>query len=247
MESGDPHFPNDPGVSPATSDFPGPSATQPDETAHERAPRCVAFMGARRLAVGNLEDVALAVKALVDQGESSPVLVFDDTTSQVIDLDLRGTADDVRQNLATLIARGARPAVAQERERSQPRGPGRPRLGVVAREVTLLPRHWEWLNTQPGGASAALRRLVDQARRANAGRDRLRWAQEAAYRFMSAMAGDEPGFEEATRALFAGRSDAFDALVDRWPADVRDHARTLAGRAFAEPPGSNDATGQEER
>ena len=112
-------------------------------------------------------------------------------------------------------------------------GPGRPRLGVVAREVTLLPRHWDWLNDQPGGASAALRRLVDQARKANAGRDRIRRAQEATYRFMSAMAGDEPGFEEATRALFAGRPAVFDALTDAWPPDVRDHSRKLAAPAFA--------------
>jgi hypothetical protein len=109
-------------------------------------------------------------------------------------------------------------------------------LGVVAREVTLLPRHWEWLATQPGGASAALRRLVDEARRTYAGRDRVRRAQNAAYAFMSAMAGDEPGFEEATRALFGANHAVFDALVERWPADVRDHARMLARGVFADVP-----------
>ena len=77
---------------------------------------------------------------------------------------------------------------------------------MVAREVTLLPRHWEWLAQQSGGASVALRRLVDQARRGTEDKDRIRRAQEAAYRFMSAMAGNRPNFEDAIRALFAGDS-----------------------------------------
>ncbi len=120
-----------------------------------------------------------------------------------------------------------------------PRGPGRPRLGVVAREVTLLPRHWEWLGGQPGGASVALRKLVEQARKANGGRDRQRRAQEAAYRFMSALAGDLAGFEEAIRALFAGDRARFDQLVAPWPVDVGEYARRLGARAF-------DRTGESE-
>jgi hypothetical protein len=121
---------------------------------------------------------------------------------------------------------------ALEDTAAAPRGPGRPKLGVVAREVTLLPRHWEWLATQPGGASITLRRLVEHAKRASTGKDRVRRSQSAAYRFMSAMAGDEPGFEEATRALFAGNLDRFNTLVEGWPRDVRDHARRLATGAF---------------
>ena len=200
------------------------------------SPPCSAFMGSRRIASGPLEEVAVAVKELVDRGQVSPVLVFDDETSAVVDLDLRGTVDDVRRYAGSLAAaRSASTGSPEPAEAaSGPRGPGRPRLGVVAREVTLLPRHWEWLASQPGGASAALRRLVEQARRTHAGRDRVRRAQEAAYRFMSAMAGDEPGFEEATRALFAGNRAVFDALVAPWPPDVRDHARRLAGPALGE-------------
>ena len=102
----------------------------------------------------------------------------------------------------------------------------------MAREVTLLPRHWEWLNSQPGGASVALRRLVEDARRVRAGADRKRRSQEVAYRFMSAMAGDRPGFEEATRALFASDRDRFTTHTAGWPVDVRRHARALADRAF---------------
>jgi hypothetical protein len=142
-----------------------------------------------------------------------------------VELDRRGSADDVRRRLEatgepTPPAGGAR-------------GPGRPKLGVVAREVTLLPRHWEWLGAQPGGASVALRRLVEDARRGSADADRVRRAREAAYRFMSAMAGNEPGFEEATRALFAGDAERYEATTAAWPADVRAHARRLAAASFA--------------
>jgi hypothetical protein len=105
-------------------------------------------------------------------------------------------------------------------------------LGVVPREVTLLPRHWDWLGTQPGGASVALRKLVEQARKSNHGADQLRHAQEAAYRFMSAMAGNEAGFEEATRALFAGNQEVFSMQVESWPIDVRNHAKKLAARVW---------------
>ncbi|HMT15841.1 MAG TPA: DUF2239 family protein, partial [Ottowia sp.] len=110
---------------------------------------------------------------------------------------------------------------------------GRPRLGVVAREVTLLPRHWDWLAAQPGGASAALRRLVEDARKVHAERDRERAAKERSYRFMSAIAGHLPGFEEASRALFADSAAAFDSRVADWPADVRAYLRWLARDAFA--------------
>jgi uncharacterized protein len=182
---------------------------------------CTAFRGTQRLAAGALAEVALQAKAAIDRGEH--VLIFNDATSEPIEVDFRGSAEDVRQRLA--------PADGQPAE--APRGPGRPKLGVVAREVTLLPRHWEWLGAQPGGASVALRKLVDEARRANAGKDRVRQSQEAAYRFMSAMAGNEPGFEEATRALFAGNGARLDELIEPWPSDVRDHAKKLAAAALA--------------
>jgi hypothetical protein len=101
-------------------------------------------------------------------------------------------------------------------------------LGVVAREVTLLPRHWDWLAVQPGGASVALRKLVDEARRSSGDRDRTRAAQEATYRFISAIAGNLPGFEEACRALFAHDRRRFGDLIAGWPEDVRDYAIQLA-------------------
>lgn len=185
---------------------------------------CTAFAGPRRIASGELNHVALKTKEFVDRNDQERVLVFDDSTGEQVELDLRGTAADVLKRLGT-----SGDAISQG---GAARGPGRPRLGVVAREVTLLPRHWEWLSGQPGGASVALRRLVDEARRANAGRDRERRSQETAYRFLSAIAGNFPGFEEVARALFAGNRARFDELVEPWPADVRDHARTLAAASF---------------
>jgi hypothetical protein len=199
-------------------------------------PGCTVFAGSRRIRTGTLADVAIAAKDAITQGEPNPVLIFNDATSHVVDVDFRGSDADV-------IARITAASHAEEsgvddagespyRESEIPRPRGRPRLGVVAREVTLLPRHWDWLATQPGGASAAVRRLVDQARQNSVDSDRLRQAKESAYRFMSAMAGNEGGFEEATRALFANDNARFTELTEHWPRDVRDHARTLAARAI---------------
>ncbi len=179
------------------------------------------FVGPRLVASGDLIDVARETKEYIDRGHPEPVLLFDDLTGRQLEIDWRGTAYDVVGRLLTQRAVAA-----------APKRPGRPKLGVVAREITLLPRHWEWLSAQPGGASVALRKLVDQARRANEGDDQVRDAQEAAYRFMNAMAGNERGFEEATRALFARDRERFLAMSESWPRDVRAHALRLADRAL---------------
>jgi hypothetical protein len=184
-----------------------------------------AFEGERRLASGPLDEVALAIKR-VERQDAAPIAIFNDLTGRAIDLDLRGSEADVVARLAQHPAHGkASDAIAPA---SEPRGRGRPKLGVVAREVTLLPRHWEWLNAQPGGASVALRKLVEQARRATGDADRARAAREAAYHFMSAMAGNLPGFEEATRALFADDPRRMAGHIATWPADIRDHVVKLA-------------------
>jgi hypothetical protein len=189
----------------------------------------IAFDGPRRVATGSLATVALAVKQAMQGAAAGPVLIFDNETGRSIDIDIRGTDGEILARFALQDA-GAQPAGAGEAdaEHNEARGRGRPKLGVVPREVTLLPRHWDWLAQQPGGASVALRRLVEEARRAQAHQGSRRAAQERAYYFMSAMAGDLPGFEEAARALFADDRARFDALIAGWPADVRDHAAALA-------------------
>ncbi len=191
---------------------------------HEQhQPSWTAFEGTRRIATGDLVQVALAAKAVIDLGTDEAVMILDDADSQRIDIDFRGTHADVLAQL---------PPAPVTTDSGAPRGRGRPKLGVVAREVTLLPRHWDWLNRQPGGASVALRKLVEEARHNNRVRDKIRRSQEATYRFVSIMAGDRPGFEEAARALFAGNHARFDALTGAWPVDIRDHAQKLAAGAF---------------
>ncbi len=188
----------------------------------------VAFDGDRRIGAGSLRDVARAARQALDRDRLASILIFESESSALVDIDLRGSVDDV---LSRIPPASARPA-EEDAVVTAPRGPGRPKLGVVAREITLLPRHWDWLAQQKGGASVAIRRLVDEARRVNEDRDRIRLGQEAAYRFMSAMAGNRPHFEEAIRALFAPDRAMFQKLIAEWPGDVRDHAAALAERAF---------------
>lgn len=188
-----------------------------------------AFEGDRCIASGDLRDVVRLAKTTLDRRKNASILVFDGTTSDPIEINFRGSIKDV---LARLLHVTGAPAVVENAEQPAARGPGRPKLGVVAREVTLLPRHWEWLAQQRGGASVALRKLVDQARRAGDDNDRVRRAQEATYRFMSVMAGNKPHYEDAIRALFAGDPTRFEQLIAEWPSDVRHHTSRLAERAF---------------
>ncbi|MES2858263.1 MAG: DUF2239 family protein [Pseudomonadota bacterium] len=186
--------------------------------------RCTAFAGSLRIASGELRHVALKAKQAFDAGE--PVLVFEDASGREVELRLALPAGDLLRQLASP------PHVVEGQAPTPARGPGRPKLGVVAREVTLLPCHWQWLAAQPGGASVALRRLVDGARRVTGDSDRRRAAQEAAYRFMQVMAGNRPGFEDAARALFAGDIARFEQHTAHWPDDVREHAGLLAADAL---------------
>jgi hypothetical protein len=181
---------------------------------------CTAFAGHRLLASGPRAEVALALKraADADAGADGPLLVFDDCSGRPVEFDLRGSEADVLARL--------------QPEPPPPRGPGRPRLGVTAREVTLLPRHWDWLAVQPGGASAVLRRLVEQAIREGGAAQRAREAAEAVDRFMLAMTGNLPGHEEASRAFWRGERERFARLTKVWPRDVRNHLRHLAAVAW---------------
>jgi len=181
----------------------------------------IAFAGDTRLAAGTPADVAVAVRRHLDADADRPVLVFDAETSRPIDFDLRGSEAEIRARLTPDAPAAAR---------------GRPKLGVAAREVTLLPRQWDWLATQRGGASATLRKLVSDAQRDSVNADARRQAQESLYRFLSVMAGNRPGFEAAARALFAGDEAAFHARMDDWPHDISAHARALAAGVFITSP-----------
>ena len=216
---------------------------------------CIAFNGMRRVAVGSLAEVAIKLKPVIDSPRHGPILIFDAVSSELLEIDTRGSLDEVAQRYALPVdsvpaisfsansvpamrsAVDESPAHGDRESINDPsqalRGRGRPRLGVVAREVTLLPRHWEWLNTQPGGASVALRKLVEAARRINTGRDHARKSREAAYKFMSPIASGLDSFEEAVRALFAINRQQFEAILADWPTDVREHALVLARDSFA--------------
>lgn len=183
------------------------------------------FMGHRRIASGPMLANVLAVKKALESKLNDPVLIFDDVTGSFVDVNTQGTDEELAQRYAQVDV--AEPE-AEQVETETPRGRGRPKLGVVPREVTLLPRHWDWLATQPGGASVALRKLVEEARRASSAKDQHRQAQERSYNFMTAIGGDLPGFEEAMRALFADELERFKALLAAWPEDVREHAVKLA-------------------
>ncbi|QOS79567.1 DUF2239 family protein [Paenibacillus sp. JNUCC31] len=198
--------------------------TEPTQTS------CTAFVGRQLIAKGTLQHVVAIVKDTLEDREIAQLLIFDDFTGKPIDIDFRGKTAEVLQRLSNQAGH-----TPDEKESEQPtRRVGRPKLGVVSGEVTLLPRHWDWLKSQPGGASVTLRKLVDEARRSGKNESKVRTAQEASYHFMTAMAGDFPQHEEALRALYAGNQDRFYQLIDDWAPDIRDHIKTLAENAFIE-------------
>jgi uncharacterized protein len=182
-----------------------------------------AFADSRRVASGSLVEVAAALKDRLDAGELSLALLFDDATGEQLDVDLRGDREQV-------LAAAAHHSHERSREEPQspPRaGPGRPRLGVVSREVSLLPRHWAWLGEQPGGASAALRRLTEEARKRGEDPLRARRAREAADRFLWATAGNARGAEEISRAIYAGDAARVRALASGLAPDLASYLLRL--------------------
>jgi hypothetical protein len=196
---------------------PSLSPTLPADTSPS-SQTLTAFADFERIAQGARHEVVQVLKKAAINPDKL-VRVFDDATGERLDIDLNVEVAPVEVPAPLPTAANPRPV-------------GRPKLGVVAREITLLPRHWEWLATQSGGASVSLRKLVEEARRANEGRDGVRAAREAAYKFISEMAGDLTGFEEATRALFAGKRARFDEMIFSWPSDVRAHAAALAAASW---------------
>ncbi|NLA75345.1 MAG: DUF2239 family protein [Deltaproteobacteria bacterium] len=192
---------------------------------------CTAFNESSLVASGTVLEVAKKVKGLMERKKDLSILIFDDNTAELVEVDFRGTQSDVQERLKVIFATEMSAAPDGASEPPQQQGPGYPRLCVVSREVTLLPRHWEWLKSQPGGASVALRKLVEEARKANSSKNRARKAQGASYRFMTTMAGNLPRYEEAIRALYAGNLSRFNDQISLWPADIKDYAmKDIRGR-----------------
>ncbi|MFF2092394.1 DUF2239 family protein [Paenibacillus sp. NPDC058174] len=191
---------------------------------------CTAFLGVEVVASGSLQHVVTTVKDALNDRDLTQLLIFDDSTGKPIDVDFRGKTEDVLQRLEEHFGSSA----GTEWNQQSARRVGRPKLGVVSGEVTLLPRHWEWLKSQPGGASVTLRKLIDEARHAGEQQSSIRASQEAAYNFMTAMAGDFHQYEEALRALYAGDRVRFYHFIDDWAPDIRHHVKKLAANAFPE-------------
>jgi hypothetical protein len=186
-----------------------------------------AFADLKKIATGDVLDIAAKVKKFLKGENKAQILIFDDVTSEQIDIDFRGTAESVMRRLEDLFK--------NENDGEKKSGPGRPKLGVTAKEVTLLPDHWEWLARQPGGASVTLRKLVEEAKKKNFMKDHMRQAQESAHKFMTVMAGDLPHYEEALRALYAADLKKFEKMIGDWPKDIQEHAFKLAKISWTKP------------
>ncbi len=183
---------------------------------------CTAFAGTKMVASGDIQHVAVKVKKYLKDDGKENVLIFDDVTSALVELDLRGSLEAVAKRFESL---------AEPEDKKN--GPGRPKLGVVSKEVTLLPQHWEWLALQPGGASVTLRKLIEEAKKKNFAKDQIRQSQDAVYRFMHAMAGDLPNYEEALRAMYAYDSKKFKKMIADWPKDIQEHTLKVGREALA--------------
>jgi hypothetical protein len=182
-----------------------------------------AFDGTTRLFRGTFQEVVLKVKERIGRAENSSVLIFSDSTGKTMDFNFQGSVKDVLRRLEIYVSK---------QESGPTSGPGRPKLGVISREVSLLPRHWEWLASQPGGASATLRKLIEEARKRSSTHISVKQVQERAYRFMSVIAGDMKGYEEALRALYKADRKNFLLHIQDWPTDVRSHVIALAKPVF---------------
>ena len=207
---------------------------QSDSSSRQRERTYVAFHGVKRVASGSLEHVAAKAKQLLNRDKTASVLVFDRQTAHQVEIDYRGTIKEVAERAKQRVLSISKQNCDEHTDsrESTNRGRGRPKLGVIAREVTLLPRHWAWLKSQPGGASITLRKLVENARKESDGKSQCRAAQNVTYRFMHAIGGDLPGFEEASRGLFGNNEEYFKASLAQWPSAVRQQCLDYAHDAF---------------
>ncbi len=202
-----------------------------------------AFVDRHIVAAGSLGEVSARIRQTLDERHLARLLIFDDRTGSQVDLDPR----DEPEEPVYESAEPSENAASEEQDAKPTAKVGRPKLGVVSGEVTLLPRHWDWLKSQPGGASVTLRKLVEEARRAGEEQAKKREAQEAAYRFMTAIAGDFDGYEEALRELYAGNRERFERCIANWGTDVARYASLLAAEAFAKSDQRGEKTHEADR
>lgn len=184
-----------------------------------------AFGNEKLIAHGSLDEVVLKIKRWNDKNTTASLLVFNDFTGKTMEFDLRGSEKDVLQKIEMFIP--------QDVSAVSP-GPGRPKLGVITREVSLLPQHWEWLASQPEGASAALRKLVEGAKKNLVMKESVKQVQERAYKIMSILAGDLPQYEEALRSLYRKNEENFKQHIAMWSPDIKDYVIKIAAPVFAE-------------
>lgn len=182
-----------------------------------------AFMGTNFFGQGLLSEIILKIKKHIGSSDNTNILIFSDLTGKAIDFNFQGTTSDVQKRLDIFVSEGTTQLST---------GPGRPKLGVISREISLLPQHWEWLATQPGGSSAVIRKLIDEARKKSEGSLSIKQIQERVHRFTTAMAGDLQGYEEALRALYRKDEDQFLIHMGSWPQDIRDHVINLSKPIF---------------
>ncbi len=209
----------------------------------EQTPTYTAFEGDTLLGKGPLTEVILKIKKRMGKADNSPALIFNDATGNTMDFNFQGSEKDVLRRLEVFVgeadgkgkdAKGkdGKGRDGKGKAAEEAAGPGRPKLGVISREVSLLPRQWEWLASQSGGASAVLRRLVDDARKKSGDALTVKQTQERTYKFLSVMAGNLMGYEEAIRALYRKDAKGFATHTEGWPKDVKRHAEMLAEGLF---------------
>lgn len=182
-----------------------------------------AFEGKNLYVRGSLIEVALKVKERLGSLSNSSILIFSDSSGKTMDLNFQGSEQELVKRLSVFVS---------EETPKDLNGPGRPKLGVISREVSLLPRHWEWLASQSGGASATLRRLIEVEVKTTSTNPSPKLVQERTYKVMNVMAGDLRGYEEALRALYKRDEKAFLKEIAQWPSDVRDYVTELGQPAF---------------
>lgn len=183
-----------------------------------------AFDNTSIIAHGSLRDVILKTKKILGKSENSSFLIFSDSTGKTIDFNFQGTEKEILKRLEIFVSNSD--------EKIELARPGRPKLGVISREISLLPRHWEWLATQSSGASSSIRNLIEDAIKKSTSKVSLKQQQEKVYRVMTTLAGDLDGYEEAIRSLYKRDRESFIKFTKGWSKDLRSYLEKLTNDVF---------------